>query len=274
MSDVLDRETRNALLVAVHKAIVASFDEGDWRSLGFQTDTLKWVERHPRLLRGVNWKNEDYPGHALTAVTMMLDRDLTNLGVMLENPKIRGWLRQNEPTLYADFFDDEASMDAVPPADHAATIHAFLWRRAADVTRTKGFRKQGHDDLLALLRQKAEEQLTGRPRVAILQSLQDAGCDRLIEWGVGAKYGVQLKSHHDISTPDFAGKTVAQIQDSRQHGLSGLYLLLAGDMTDVSQAQKVHGFTARVSRMKDKYFLVISPEQLWTLLFGEEADQV
>jgi hypothetical protein len=63
MSDDLDRKTLNALVVATHKAIVATFDEGDWRSLGFQTDTLKEIEWHPRLLRGARWKtNEDYPG--------------------------------------------------------------------------------------------------------------------------------------------------------------------------------------------------------------------
>jgi len=261
-------------MVATHKAIVATFDEGDWRSLGFQTDTLQMIEQHPRLLRGAHWKNEDYPGQAMTFVTKILDRDLENLNVMLENPKVRAWLRANEPTLYAVFFDDEPSMDAVPPADHAAAIHAFLWRRAADVARTKGFRKQGHDDMLAILRQKGEEQLPGRPRVAILQSLPDAGCDLLIEWGAGAKYGVQLKSHHDIGKPDFPGKTVAQIQDSRQHGLKGLYVLLAADMTNQSQVQKVHAFTARVSKMKDKYVLVISPEQLWTLLFCDEEDEL
>jgi hypothetical protein len=43
VSDILDRGTRNALVVAVHKAIVATFDEGDWRSLGFQMDTMRAV---------------------------------------------------------------------------------------------------------------------------------------------------------------------------------------------------------------------------------------
>jgi len=272
MSKILDRDTRNALMVSIHKAIVASFDEGDWRSLGFQTDTLKWVVNHPRLLRGVIWKNEDYPGHALTAVTLMLDRDLGNLGVMLENSKIRSWLRQNDPTLYSEFFDDGPSMDAVPPADHAAAIHAFLWRRAAEVTRTKGFQKQRHDVMLNRLQRQADEQLPGRPRVTITQSLQDSGCDLLIEWGTDAKYGVQMKSHYDISEADFAGKTVGQIQDSRQHGLKGLYVLLAGDMTNQSQIQRVRGFQARVSKMKDKYVQVIAPERLWTLLFGEEVE--
>jgi len=128
--------------------------------------------------------------------------------------------------------------------------------------------------MLERLQKKADEQLPGKPKVTITQSLQDSGCDLLIDWGAGAKYGVQLKSHHDISEPEFAGTTVVQIQDSRQHGLRGLYVLLAGDMTNQSQLQKVRGFAARVSKMKDKYVVVVSPERLWALLFGEEGTEV
>jgi hypothetical protein len=36
---------------------------------------------------------------------------------------------------------------------------------------------------------------------------------------------------------------------------------------------KVRGFMSCVSRMNDKYVHVISPERLWTLLFGEDNDK-
>ena len=104
MNDVLDRGTRNALVVAVHKAIVATFNEGDWMSLGFQADTLPFIERHSRLLHSLSWKDPDYPEHTMTAVTKMVANDLANLGVMLENPKIVAWLRQNDVAMYATFF--------------------------------------------------------------------------------------------------------------------------------------------------------------------------
>jgi hypothetical protein len=95
----------------------------------------------------------------------------------------------------------------------------------------------------------------------------------VIEWGKAAKYGVQLKSYNDIAEEGFAPNTLAQIQDSKQHGLNGLYVLLAGDLTSPSQIQNVRNFISRVSKMKDKYVQVVPPERLWTLLFVEEADE-
>lgn len=269
MSDNLDRKTRNALVVAVHKAIVATFNEGDWRSLGFQTDTLPFVERHARLLRSVSWQDPDYPEHAMTAVVKMVGNGLENLGVILENPKIVAWLRENDVVLYATLFGGGEPIDAVPPVDHATVIQKFLWRRAADVSLTRAFRQHRHDDMLECLRQKADIQLLGQPRVSILQSLHDAGCDLTIDWGSGAKYGAQLKSYGDINKPDFPNRTLSQIQDSRQHGLQRLYVLLAGDLTDRSQAQKVRSLESRVSKMKDKYVRLVPPQRLWTLLFEE-----
>jgi AbiJ N-terminal domain 5 len=265
MGKTLDRADINRLMVAIHKAIVATFTEGDWRALGFQTDTLAWVTGHRRLLRSLDWKDEDYPDNALAAVTTMLDKDIANLGVMLENEKIVAWLRENDRPLYSEWFDGGST----PPADHVAAIHDFLWRKPASAAKTKGFRNRGHDALLEILRKKAEVELPGKPRIVLTQSLQDAGCDLVIEWSDDAKYGVQLKSHFDISEKVFSGKTTSQIQHSRQHGLRRLYVLLAGDLTDRSQEQKTRGLAASVSKMKDSYVFVVSPEQVWTLLFGE-----
>jgi hypothetical protein len=156
-----------------------------------------------------------------------------------------------------------------PFVDHALAIHEFLWRNTGEAAHTKEFRNRGHDVLLELLRTKADKALPGCPRIVTTQSLQDAGCDIVIEWGAEAKYGVQLKSHFDISEKEFAGKTTSQIQNSRQHGLNRLYVLLAGDLTDKSQEQKVRGFEATVSKMNDSYVRTVSPERVWTLLLAE-----
>ena len=156
---------------------------------------------------------------------------------------------------------------SLPASPHEAELHQFLWKPAADPALTRGFGGFSHDHLLRLLREKADNNLVGKPRIVLVQSLQDAGCDLVIEWGDGSKYGIQLKSHGDIGEKDFAPKTVAQIQDSRRHGLRKLYVLLAGDLTDHSQVEKLRGFEARVSQQNDNYVVTISPERLWTLLF-------
>ena len=136
----------------------------------------------------------------------------------------------------------------------------------------KDSRKRATTSCWTVLQRKADDELPGTPRVTITQSLQDSGCDLLIDWGMDAKYGVQMKSHHDTGGADFAAKTVGQIQDSRRARPQGPLCLLAGDLTNQAQVQRVRGFQAQVSRMKDKYVQVIPPERLWTLLFGEDVE--
>jgi hypothetical protein len=147
-------------------------------------------------------------------------------------------------------------------------LERVLWPSAAGEHLTAGFKGKKHDDLLVVLRERLARQLFERPSLSVIQSRQDRGCDFLIEWGSHAKFGVQLKSHFDISQEGFAEKTLAQIQDSRQHGLQRLYVMLAGDLADQSQRERVRIFHARVSAMKDPYVKVIPPEVAWTVLFG------
>jgi hypothetical protein len=248
---------------AIVKAIEETFDTSDWKVLGMKTGTSDYINGDPRLLRSMRFVDADYPGNVVDAVHHMLQVDLDNLQVMLDTPKIAEWLRENEPGLVGGSTTE-------PGVDHATAIHRFLWRPAADSGLTKGFDGQRHDDLLRRLRDRAEPQLPGSPSITLLQSLQDAGCDILFKWGEAIKYGVQLKSHYDISQGGFAANTIAQIQDSRQHGLLRLYVLLATDLTSRSHEEKVRGFEARISKQNDPYVVTVSPDRLWTLLFGEE----
>jgi hypothetical protein len=156
-------------------------------------------------------------------------------------------------------------------------LQSMLWPAAADVGRTEDFRERRHDPLLTRLQGILEARLLERPRMGILQSLQDHGVDLLIEWPRRAKYGVQLKSHGDVEDKDFASHTLMQIQDSRQHGLELLYVVIAADIREVrkgkkldnANSQKVRGLISRISSMNDPYIVVVPPERAWTLLLGE-----
>src|SRR5262249_6921910 len=130
---------------------------------------------------------------------------------------------------------------------------------------------QHHDRLLERLRMVLDATSPDHPRISILQSLQDRGCDLLIDWPQRAKYGVQLKNNDDVRREDFANKTVSQIQDSHQHGLVRLFVVLAADITGDSNLQKVRGFESRISAMNDPYVAIVPPERAWSLLFPTPA---
>lgn len=156
-------------------------------------------------------------------------------------------------------------------------LQVVLWPAAADVERTGDFRNHRHDPLLARLQGILDDRLLERPRMSILQSLQDRGVDLLVEWPERGKYGVQLKSHGDVEDKDFASHTLMQIQDSRQHGLEKLYVVVAADIREVrkgskldnANSQKVRGLISRISSMCDPYVVVVPPERVWTLLLGQ-----
>jgi hypothetical protein len=147
-----------------------------------------------------------------------------------------------------------------------SVLERLLWPAAAEVSATAGFRAERHDPLIERLQKFLDARLLESPRLSITQSLHDHGADLLIEWPRRAKYGVQLKSNGDVEEKDFPTKTIAQIQDSRQHGLVGLYLILAADITGNSNNQKVRQMLSRISSMNDPYVIAVPPERAWTLL--------
>jgi hypothetical protein len=145
-----------------------------------------------------------------------------------------------------------------------------LWPAVAcTLAHTSGFREMKHDVILEVLQKALDEKLPAKPRLLVLQSLQDRGCDLLIEWSNGTKHGIQLKSSGDIQSKSFAESTIAQIQDSRQHGLKKLYVVFCGDMTTKSNRQKVRSMLSRISSMNDAYVMGIPPERAWPLVNGK-----
>lgn len=100
-----------------------------------------------------------------------------------------------------------------------------------------------------------------------LQSLRDGGVDVVwhfdLETGPG-KLGFQVKSYGDFdrnADESFRRTVLAQIAESRQMGLSSLFVALAADLANPSHAQKARGLTADIERMTDGYVFAVSPEK-------------
>ena len=57
-----DRKQRNLVVLAIQKAIDRTFNESDWKELGYRTGIDDWIERHPRLLRSLSWVTRTMAG--------------------------------------------------------------------------------------------------------------------------------------------------------------------------------------------------------------------
>jgi hypothetical protein len=101
-----DTRSRNALILALKRALENTFDESDWKELGYTTNTHEWISTHPRLLRSLRWGDPDYGGHVLDAIERILDTDPANLQVLANISMVHNWIRENEPTVYAEFFGE------------------------------------------------------------------------------------------------------------------------------------------------------------------------
>lgn len=77
MSLHISNKDRRRLIPALQKAIASSFDKGDWIELGYKTGTDDFISTHPRLLRSLEWGDNDYGGCIYEAIEYMLDRAAT-----------------------------------------------------------------------------------------------------------------------------------------------------------------------------------------------------
>ncbi|MFX4088001.1 hypothetical protein ACKU27_23200 [Sphingobium yanoikuyae] len=77
----LDESERKRLLL-IAKKIVAEFTIGDWRTLGAHTDTLDMVTNHPRLIRSLDFGDDDYEGEAHVMLNNIVKRDAANLDII------------------------------------------------------------------------------------------------------------------------------------------------------------------------------------------------
>lgn len=68
--------------IALKQRIVEKFDKGNWLELGVLTSSIDLVEGHHRLLRSLDWSDNDYEGNVLDVVIRLLQRDPANEAVI------------------------------------------------------------------------------------------------------------------------------------------------------------------------------------------------
>lgn len=119
----------NFVKLAVGRCIIATADYGTWNELALLTDTQERVDSHPRLLRSLHFGDDDYDGHVLDLVPVLLHEknDLKDdpwssdadraaaatwtpserfplLEDVSEYLSLPAWLAENEPKLFDRLF--------------------------------------------------------------------------------------------------------------------------------------------------------------------------
>lgn len=99
-------EQRRKLIPVISEAISKTFDKGDWKSIGYATENEDLIQNHTRLLRSLQWGDDDYEGYVFDVVEHIYDSDDENIEKLLRNSKIEKWIKSNKPDIYKEYFDN------------------------------------------------------------------------------------------------------------------------------------------------------------------------
>ncbi len=70
---------RTARLFALHEFVRERFTKADWFRIAHLTDSVELVEDHPRLLRSLDFRDDDYDGNSLQVLSKIISERNANL---------------------------------------------------------------------------------------------------------------------------------------------------------------------------------------------------
>lgn len=70
---------RTLRLFALHEFIQDHFTKSDWIKVAYLTDSVELIEEHPRLLRSLDFKDDDYEGNSLQVLSKLISESTSNL---------------------------------------------------------------------------------------------------------------------------------------------------------------------------------------------------
>ena len=108
-------EEHSQLILTLKRAIVAEFDSGDWKELGYLTGAAATINNHPRLLRSLDWRDDDYDGCVFDMLELLMQRKPENKDTILGVDKIRVWIKKNEPSIYRELYQDGSYVPQITP---------------------------------------------------------------------------------------------------------------------------------------------------------------
>jgi hypothetical protein len=131
---------RRQKILVIGRAVQETFSSSEWTEIGYLTGTDEWIDRHPRLLRSLNWGDPDYKGCAMDAVAHILDHDPENLKHLIEYRPIADWLNRHEPATFLQLQSEITGIEDVPEIVPERVTDAGLaaLADAQELLRTRG----------------------------------------------------------------------------------------------------------------------------------------
>jgi hypothetical protein len=147
-------------------------------------------------------------------------------------------------------------------ANLAVEVSCLPDRGSGEADRTAYFTGRTHRDLVEEFRSYLEmhRHLIGLSHVEITQALNDRGTDLILQ-REGCKIGFQIKSHHDVTEPDFSRSVKRQLAESDAHGLDRWYLLICSPLQEGSHcySERINHLLNELSTYKSNYAEAYGP---------------
>lgn len=121
---ISDSKLRNRVILALQRAIVATFNHGDWQELGYEIGHHDYIAHHDRLLRSLHWGDEDYGGCVFQFLNFLAQQDPSALHTVGAREKLKLHMAQNAPDVLADMglSDDRHVASPVPATLSASDV--------------------------------------------------------------------------------------------------------------------------------------------------------
>src|SRR5262245_57686239 len=99
---LLDTKLKGRLMVALQSAILSRFSKSDWTALGYATGEHEYIRNHARLLRSLDWNDDDY-GHCIfQALEHFADENPDALRILIDTKAVREILERDNADLLSD----------------------------------------------------------------------------------------------------------------------------------------------------------------------------
>jgi hypothetical protein len=168
-----DDVARKRAFVALKKAIDGCFSVSDWREFAMEYD-VTYIEDHARLLRGLQFGDDDYGSSILQILNYMWDYHEDALKILMSHKKLERKLKNDAPDLYSAIHDDVAHISVEHENLTASEVVRRALSDAKELIRSAGAVSavdRVHTALHGYLRDICDEESLAYPKGASVQQL-------------------------------------------------------------------------------------------------------